>query len=263
MLHAACTDGQNHSDVSTVVLSPHFDDAVLSCWDLLEGPQDVSVINVFAGVPPAGTQRGWWDLASGNPDPAGMVRDRIQEDRAALASVARQAVNLGFLDAQYRTAGQSVDAVAAALRSVLLPDACVWAPAALSPPGGYLRTTAEGREPHPDHVVVRAAALALRADGRPVTLYADLPHASAGGWPDWITAGTEAAVGARWRSCLRTAGIGDDWVAKVRRLADDAFQRKVRAVRCYASQIASLERSFGRRLDDPALLGCEVLWSLP
>jgi len=31
------------------ILSPHFDDAVLSCWQLLSGSGDVVVINVFAG----------------------------------------------------------------------------------------------------------------------------------------------------------------------------------------------------------------------
>jgi hypothetical protein len=37
--------------MSAVILSPHLDDAVLSCWHLLTGPGEVEVINVFAGVP--------------------------------------------------------------------------------------------------------------------------------------------------------------------------------------------------------------------
>ncbi len=38
----------------TIILSPHFDDAVLSCWHLLAGAGAVLVVNVFAGEPPAG-----------------------------------------------------------------------------------------------------------------------------------------------------------------------------------------------------------------
>ena len=48
----------------TVILSPHFDDAVLSCWHLLASAGEVLVVNVFAGEPPAGTL-GWWDRARG------------------------------------------------------------------------------------------------------------------------------------------------------------------------------------------------------
>jgi hypothetical protein len=42
------------------ILSPHPDDAVLSCWHLLSDPGEARVINVFAGIPPPG-RTGWWD----------------------------------------------------------------------------------------------------------------------------------------------------------------------------------------------------------
>ncbi len=43
------------------ILSPHLDDAVLSCWHLLEQPGELIVINVFAGVPEDGGRLAWWD----------------------------------------------------------------------------------------------------------------------------------------------------------------------------------------------------------
>jgi len=52
-------------------------------------------------------------------------------------------------------------------------------------------------------------------------------------------------------------------VADVCRLAPDPFAAKVEAVRRYTSQVAVIERAFGRRLDDPTLLGYEVVWRLP
>src|SRR3954468_1605952 len=51
---------------ATTILSPHLDDAVLSCWHVLTGPGEVAVVNVFAGVPPAGAPVGWWDRLSGD-----------------------------------------------------------------------------------------------------------------------------------------------------------------------------------------------------
>src|SRR5947208_3206705 len=98
------------------ILSPHLDDAVLSCWHLLAGPREVAVLNVFAGVPPAGEPAGWWDRLVGDPDAdaATVVRARRAEDRAALALAGRAATNLGFLDRQYRPDPEPPAALAAA-----------------------------------------------------------------------------------------------------------------------------------------------------
>jgi len=52
------------------ILSPHHDDAVLSCWHVLSGPGEVLVINVFAGIPgPQGGDRAW-DRGAGVSDSA-------------------------------------------------------------------------------------------------------------------------------------------------------------------------------------------------
>ena len=74
-----------------VILSPHLDDAVLSCWHLLSGPGDVSVINVFAGSPPPGSGASWWDRLSGATDSAARMAERLAEDREAFAIAGRTA----------------------------------------------------------------------------------------------------------------------------------------------------------------------------
>src|SRR5437764_15405533 len=89
-----------------VILSPHLDDAVLSCWHLLTQVGEVAVINVFAGVPTELGGPAWWDEYTGASDSAERVRERIEEDRTALAVAGRTAVNLGFLDEQYRSEEQ-------------------------------------------------------------------------------------------------------------------------------------------------------------
>ena len=131
-------------DPDTVILSPHFDDAVLSCWHLLASASEVLVVNVFAGEPPAGTL-GWWDELAGASDSAAAVRTRIEEDRQALALTGRAAVNLPFLDSQYRQSDQASGEIVQALRGVLIKDARIYAPASLG-------------DHHPDHTAVRAAA---------------------------------------------------------------------------------------------------------
>jgi hypothetical protein len=240
----------------TVVLSPHFDDAVLSCWHVLAGAGEVLVVNIFAGEPPAGAL-GWWDRLAGAADSAAAVRARVEEDRRALALAGRAAVNLPFLDSQYREADQEPREIVQALRGALVPGARIYAPASLG-------------DHHRDHTAVRVAALALHAEGADVALYADLPHATIDGWPRWVLNGdggpsTDAdPAGERWATQLEATGVPvERMLAAARRLTREDHAGKLAAVLTYASQIAPLQRVFGRSLEDPQLLGFEVDWRLP
>jgi hypothetical protein len=237
----------------TIILSPHFDDAVLSCWDVLAGASEVLVVNVFAGEPPAGAL-GWWDRLAGASDSAMAVRRRIEEDRQALALAGRAAVNLPFLDSQYRQDDQSPQEIVEALRGVVVPGARIYAPASLG-------------DHHRDHTAVRAAALALHAEGAEVTLYADLPHATVFGWPQWVLdgsfSGTDPA-GERWASQLETTGVSvERMTAAAHPLSTDDHADKLEAVLTYSSQVVPLREVFGSSLEDPQLLGLEVDWRLP
>jgi LmbE family N-acetylglucosaminyl deacetylase len=250
--------------VATLILSPHFDDAVLSCWHLLDGGTEVVVVvNVFGGVPPPDAA-GWWDLAGGMRGSYGVVEQRRSEDKAALELAQREAINLDFLDDQYRDGLQPLAPVVQRLRALLTAETSLWAPAALAAPADGHGVIGAPRRPHPDHVVVRSAALALHAEGCPVILYADLPHASAQGLPPWVTGhldGARAAVADRWRRCLADTGV-DDADAEIHRLTGRPMARKLEAVRCYSSQLALLERGFGRPVDAPELLDYEIVWRL-
>ena len=237
-----------------VILSPHFDDAVLSCWRVLASSGEVLVVNVFAGEPPAGTL-GSWDRLAGTTDSAAAVRRRIEEDRHALAFAGRSAVNLPFLDSQYRDAGQTPGEIVEALRGVVVGGTRIYAPASLG-------------DHHRDHTAVRDAALALRADGAEVELYADLPHATVFGWPQWVLdggsgTGTDPAS-ERWARQLEATNVPlKRMVAKTHRLSVEDHAGKLNAVLAYSSQVAPLEHAFGCSLQDPQLLAFEVEWRLP
>jgi hypothetical protein len=207
-----------------VVLSPHLDDAVLSCWHALD---DATVVSVFAGVPDEGTA-GWWDSLTGAQSSAARVRERHREDDDALGLAGASAVRLGLLDEQYRLNGAS-PGVATALAEHVRDADEVYAPLGL-----FLGD---------DHRLVRQAALELRGD---TILYADHPHAGIWGLPAWVTGEDEAAeldVDAAWRHRMTEAGLEPEARRPVvHALADDDFERKLSGVRSYRTQVAALER---------------------
>ena len=93
-----------------VVVSPHLDDAVLSCAGLIAGAPATTVVTVFAGYPPVrdattpaeflpGTTS--WDQASGFAAGDDVVGLRRAEDRAALAHLGALPHWLDFLDNHY------------------------------------------------------------------------------------------------------------------------------------------------------------------
>jgi hypothetical protein len=229
------------------ILSPHLDDAVLSCWHVLDGPGSVVVINVFTGLPPAGAL-GWWDRMTGATDSVTRVRQRRAEDRAALATAERKSIALGLPDAQYAVAG-AYDDLTRRIAGAVSPGATLYAPAAL---GGQ-----------PDHVAVRDAALALHDRGHRLVLYADLPHAIRRGWPAWVTAGATDADGDDWNRELSAAGLSAPrLVARVRPLDATMRARKLVALDAYRTQRAALDRLAFVPLDDPRALGWEVSWAV-
>lgn len=209
----------------TVVLSPHPDDAVLSCWHLLEG-DDVTVVTVFAGVPGA-EATGWWDLLTGAANSAARARERLDEDSRALALAGASSVTLDLLDSQYRTNGEA-PAVTEAIADHLRGADAVYAPLGIFLAG--------------DHALVREAALALRDDTR---FYADHPHVGIWGLPAWVTgnSGGPLNVDAAWRRMMVDAGLDPDALQPtVHPLDDDGFERKLAALRAYRTQVPALER---------------------
>lgn len=237
----------------TAVLSPHLDDAVLSCWHLLAGPGDVTVINIFAGSPPAGTAPPWWDRLTGAADPVARMRERVREDARALGRAGRAAVNLGFLDEQYRDGEQAVTPLVEELRRRLEPGARVCAPAALGD--------------HPDHALVRAAALELWRGGAAVALYADVPHAIPQGWPAWVVGDTsrrDDPTAAAWERALGATGIAPaELTSTVNMLDAAAHAAKLEAAAIYGTQLAGLVAYGFQPLTEGDALRYEVLWTLP
>lgn len=238
-------------EANVVIFSPHLDDAVFSCWHVLESERAVAVVNVFAGVPPPGTPLPRWDRITGASDPVARVRERLEEDRLALGLTGREPTNLPFVEAQYREEKATLDEVLPAIREQLSGDEDVFVPAGIGS--------------HSAHLLIRDAGLILLGEGVAVSFYADIPYATEFGWPAWVSGIALEPflnVDAAWSEALEPIEAGG-CEPRVVQLDEDAQRRKATAMKTYRTQFAALEAGGQQRLTHPELIGFEVAWSRP
>ncbi|OXI64450.1 PIG-L family deacetylase [Burkholderia cenocepacia] len=217
-----------------LVVSPHLDDAVFSCGQLLAQAPGSIVVTVFAGIPPRGMPAPPWDRRAGFRHADEAMRARRDEDRRALALLDARPVWLDFLDDQYGIPTTSA-AIAARVADVIdaHPGFGVLAPAGLF---------------HRDHLQVQEAMLSLLRDddaSHVWRFYEDIPYRRI----DGLMAGRVS--GWRERGWLAhpvaaPAGSGSDGVAA-----------KAAAVDAYASQVTLLEPHMRAALREP-----ETIWRL-
>ena len=241
------------ADAPVLVLSPHLDDAVLSCWSVLTGSREVVVVNVCSGIPEPGLLTPI-DRMAGASESAARMRERLAEDAEALALAGREPIGLGFLDSQYRPAPEELGApeIVAALDGPVESACALLAPACLSA--------------NPDHRVVRELALGLASRGFPIELYAELPAAIRYGWPHWVTgddADPHLVPDIDWTSSLPDPeSTGVELVPRSVRLDEAQADRKLRALRTYRTQYPLLTRGPIDRLGNERNRRHELFWSV-
>lgn len=200
------------------VISPHLDDAVFACGELLAAHAGSIVITVFAGRPPRELPLTPWDAAGGFRAGDDVIGRRRPEDRAALALLGATPRWLDFLDAQYAEspdAGAIAAALAEALDGAGLDS--VFAPLGLF---------------HSDHALAHEAALRLRRRR-----------------PEYRWFAYEDAMYRRIDRFLpeRLHHLGADGIAVQPAAESDGayLPQKRRAIACYRSQLRAL-RTLGR-----------------
>jgi len=241
-----------------LVLSPHLDDAALSCGGAIarwvrEGGQ-ATVVTLFAGDEP-GSPRSkleqdlarWWGLPPGS-----VVAERRDEDLAATAALGATPLHGPFREAPYRRDGASGEPLFATLASLFAacaPEepglACELAAFLAALPAAEAVWAPLGVGGHVDHRRVRTAAEA--AYGPRLAYYEEYPYA-ARGW------------GAVWRVTRPRRA----WYCATVPLAESDVTARWRAIACYRSQVPALfgdaargERALRRRT---ARQGGERLW---
>jgi LmbE family N-acetylglucosaminyl deacetylase len=217
-----------------IVVSPHLDDAVFSCGQLLAQSPGSVVVTVFAGIPPRGTAAPPWDRRAGFRTSDEAMRARRDEDSRALALLDARPVWLDFFDDQYEMPAAST-AIAAKLADAIdaHPGHRVLAPAGLF---------------HHDHLQVQQAVLSLLRDddaSHTWRFYEDAPYRRIDGLMAKRVAG--------WRE--------QGWIARPAELAvrdrAAAEAAKAAAVAAYASQVSLLEPHMQAALREP-----ETYWRL-
>lgn len=218
-----------------VVVSPHFDDAVMGAGYLLAAHPGSTVVTVMAAPPsryPDPVTA--WDALGGFAAGDDVVALRRVEDEQALAVLGAAPRWLEFVDHQYDERA-TPDAVAPVLRDAL-DDL---QPTAVAVPFGLA---------NPDHDCVHAAAMTVM-DERPQWswfAYEDAGYSNLPGLLAWRIRGLFNA--GRWPT-----------PAVVR--VDHDFNRKRRALECYRSQLGPLRAD--HRLDERLRAGLpEQLWRL-
>ena len=197
-----------------LVLSPHLDDAVLSCGQLLAGAPGAEVVTLFTGGPPSWDGLTAWDEACGFRRGDDVMAVRRREDDAALALLAATPRWHGLTECQYDSS-TTVEEVAAAVEQWLppTPGATVLVPLGLS---------------QPDHLTLGQAwpSVALTRPDLRWHAYADQPYAEL--YPEELDARLAALAAAGWHPTPAQLPTGD---RRRKRAAIARYTTQMRALR--------------------------------
>ena len=249
-------------DGPLLVLSPHLDDAALSCSALIERDRPATILTAFDGEPDP-PQAAAWDLLTGFSGSTDSMAARRQEDRAAFAGTPHDLAGLGLLDLQYCGARRSPtdrSRIETAIRAWIdrVEEGTVAAPAGAGRHHGsgrlrsWLETRVHGAGggvvQHPDHVLVRDAAVVTALDSPSVglLLYEELPYLWGAGAESELTAVLRGVE----RSCV-PINVEIDREAKARRIG------------AYRSQVDHLAVGDSRVERASDLPETERYWYLP
>lgn len=195
-----------------LVISPHFDDAVLSAGQFLTERPDADIVTVFGGLPltPDNVLTPY-DEKCGFDSARNAVGARVRENDQALALLMANPINLEFPDSQYENAHANiayVDDIRRELQEILDSKRYefIMAPVGLG---------------HPDHIKVTEAVTKLKTD-LPIYLWEDLP----------LRVVEPELVQPR----LNILGLTFDklWQTTT---TNDKIAKKIRSMNCYRSQL--------------------------
>lgn len=149
-----------------VAFSPHYDDAVFSCGNLLAAYPLSTVITVCTGLPVNASLLTDWDQRCGFFNADAAMRVRRLENNTALEHLNAKSIELGFLDSQYRqTSSANTDLLCDVLYSTLSQ---LQSSAVIFPLGLF----------HEDHIHVSDALLNIipRLSAIQWLTYEDIPY---------------------------------------------------------------------------------------
>lgn len=256
----------NWPDAQHIYLSPHLDDAVLSCggtiYQQAQRGETVAVITVFAASPPdeplspfAGSLHDRWHESADGADFSDPPAVRRAEDVQALAVLGGsvQPVHYTLADCIYRRSivtGEPLYASEEAIFGEVQPDdpALLDFEATPPPPAGAAVYSPLAIGHHVDHQIVYEWVRGWNLPGDRVRYYEDYPYAAQQTEPVELTLARR-----------------DAWERHVVPLSEDAQAAKTCAAAAYASQIStfwsSLEAMDRALREYAARVGGERYWT--
>ncbi len=246
-----------------VYLSPHLDDAILSCgaqiYRRTAAGKAVLVVTVGAGDEPPGepsdlarTLHRAWKLdrpARSGEEGAGVVARRRREDLAACARVGADALHWDLLECIYRRDRATGEPLYGSIADIFGPIVPSDRPAILAV-ADRMADLPEHRElvvplgvgGHVDHRIVRAAA--EQRFGSDLLYYEEYPYS-------------------RSHKAVRRVVRGVGWTSEIVPVSEEAVEAKIEAVAAYHSQVKPLfggRRRLRWKLRHHHRVGGERLW---
>ena len=220
-------------------LSPHLDDAVLSCGGLIaqqvRAGERVLVLTVFAGDPPPGELSPFAGLLAAlwgaDEDPVALRR---AEDRAAVERLGAAWEHWEYPDCIFRRAAGTGEPLYPTQEAIFGDVHPAERTALTEELAGRLEAYCAARRPatvyslltaghHVDHQLLQWAARRLAAQGWHVRHYEDYPYVAE---PGRLAAALDEA--------------GGEWQPEIERLTPEALLAKLDAVALYRSQMTTL-----------------------
>ena len=193
-----------------LLISPHFDDAVLSAGQYMADRPDCEVVTVFAGTPANPDKlKTPYDEKCGFDNARDAVGTRIRENEQALALLEATSINLEFCDSQYSQYVGMADILHKLQNIIDSSDyEMIMAPLGLG---------------HPDHLMVTDAVIRLNTE-KPIWLWEDLPLRVVEPQLVW---GRIATLGLANKEVMQHSTTGDK------------MAKKIRSMLCYKSQVGT------------------------
>lgn len=223
----------------SLVISPHYDDAVYSCWMAVDRAS--TVLTVFGGAPGQDIVAPW-DISTGFTSANAAIEARKKENSEALSASDARIINLDFVDVEYRQLGVApkvtAEDVIAGIRIAVESHRTTYAPLGF---GFTFR--------HVDHGLVREATKVLAREGADIIYYADIPYAMAMGVENWPQRLPYKVI----RDLL-----GREIEIEIIELTSRQQQQKRESVRLYTSQYEQNNTISGRPFDHEDAFRWEV-----
>ena len=253
-----------------IILSPHFDDAVLSMGGFMANKKNPLIVATFFTEKPSEPMRANWDSLSGFKDSNEALAVRVEENARALVRIGTHAINMRYLDFQYRheRTPESEEKILQSMEKDITTildtfsaaeNVSIYGPSEFGPD-----------ITHPDHKLVHDAFFRVAREKSAQKnlrffFYEDFPY----------VARYRASTSTPLQNFLKERNVGLTPLESTLPLSPAQIEEKVKSIKAYTSQnkafgvlgadIAEEARAFAETRCDktkPTRLSCEVVYEV-